>query len=427
MSYQNNIEAFCLFIHKMNVHELTPDAYEVSFLVANNLTYLTNDDEYVLAKLNKSYDLFDCDNVQNHDGTAQNFVRHSLVKNVYPFLILFGVIANMASFLAMLRKRKLEQRSQRKHVHIFPFCLAILCLADITILIVCGLNEYMEQVFNYSMRSLSTIACKSLYFVCYLTNSFMAYLFAYIARDRWQAASKPIEYKQKQTTNRQRKQILALFAYCVVICGPFFYFATLYTVGTYRGQSLEKKCILAIHAIKKLTFLDALVLSFVPFIITLVFSANTLIALLKEHRALLFSQSHQNHFQSSSKAKGFNFKLKISSTRRISRLKLALSLMMLPISYLISTLPVFVIISLQFVATYLRYDLHFESEFVVAKTLMYANNSINILFFILFGKSLRKELLGMIRCNKMLTKVSCEETNRDRKWKMHKNFGKIST
>ena len=40
----------------------------------------------------------------------------------------------------------------------------------------------------------------------------------------------------------------------------------------------------------------------------------------------------------------------------------------------------------------LKVEKDFETEFVFSKTLMHINNSFNILFLMLFGKSLRKDL-----------------------------------
>ena len=427
MNYQKNIETFCLFLRKFNVYELAPEVYDASFLLASNLTDLTPADEYGLSQRNRSYEMFDCDLATeeefNDDVTERSYVRHSLAKYVYPFMLFLGIIGNMASFLAMAKKHKSEKRSQRQSVHIFSICLSILCLADITILLVGGLNEYMEQVFGYSMRSSSVFACKFFYFVCYLINSFIAHLFAYIATDRWQAAAYPIKYKQKQTSHRHRIHICAIFVYCMVVCGPFFYFPTLYAVQTTRRSDLENKCILEIRLFKELTLLDAVVLSFAPFVVTLVFSVLTLVALFKERRALIAKKGQPYETTYSSRkhhvANSSNITWKMSSTRRISRLKLALGLMMLPVSYLVSTLPVFVIISLQLVAPYIRHDLHFEDEFAVANMIMYANNSFNILFFILLGKRLRNELLGIFRCSKKLTHISYERTEaRGRKWRL---------
>ena len=412
MNYQKNIANLCAFLknsYEKNIHELMPDVYGVDHLLANNLTNLTIADEFMPTQLDTtSYDIFDCNDVaaliDAHNLDRRDSARHIVAKYVYPFLLFFGIIGNMVSFLAMTNKYKSEQRGPRKNFHAFSLCLAILCLADITILLVCGLHEYIEQVFDYSMRSSSVFACKFLYFACYFINSLVAYLFAYIAIDRWQAATRPIDYKQKQSGRRHRLQILAIFVYCSAMCGPFFTFPTIHAVHTIRNNDLANKCILDIHLFKELMLLDGVILSFVPFLVTSVFSVLTLIALFKERKALhthkMRPQKAAACLKSSSKqqkvAISVSLIVNISSTKRISRLKLTLSLLMLTISYLVSTLPVFVIISLQFIAPYIRHGVHLENELAVANTIMYANNSFNILFFILFGKNLRKELLG--RC-----------------------------
>ncbi len=154
--------------------------------------------------------------------------------------------------------------------------MAILCLADFGILVFACLNEYVEQTFSFSLRSTSNISCKLIYFMCYLFSSFGAYLYTYIAMDRWYAATRPIQYKQKQM-KRAQSQILLLFIFCFVICLPSFYFPSIDTSVTMEKQ----ECQLALHLSSALTLLDIIFFSLVPFVFTLLFSAMTLFALVR--------------------------------------------------------------------------------------------------------------------------------------------------
>ena len=383
-------------------------------------------------QLNTSYQkqiLVSCIKMHEFDSihAQRSLFRLALAKYVYPFLLLFGIVGNLASFLAMLNKCKSEKSSPRKHLHTFSLCLAILCFADLVILIVGGLSEYLEQVFDVSMRASSVFACKFLYFTCYMFSSFVSYLYAFIAMDRWQAVAKPIEYKQKRT-RRHHQHILAIFVYCFVLCTPFFYFPALNNASSMTSATFEPKCRLPVHLFRTLTLLDAIVYSFLPFVVTFGFSTLTLIQLVRERRqtkraacAMLASRlSWQQNVCTSLLLKntrtpfarrsvgvdfhvdGMCHTLRIAPINRssISRWKLTLNLMTLPLSYLTSTLPLFVIILLQCVAPYIRKDLLFENEFALAYMLMYANNSFNILFFIMFGKNVRGDLVALFRRKK---------------------------
>jgi hypothetical protein len=79
-----------------------------------------------------------------------------------------------------------------------------------------------------------------------------------------------------------------------------------------------------------------------------------------------------------------------------SNIKLTVMLMSLPISYLITALPIFIIVLLQFFLIGNRTFNENESELAIAKMLMYINSSINILFYIFLGKSLRKDFLEIL-------------------------------
>jgi len=80
--------------------------------------------------------------------------------------------------------------------------------------------------------------------------------------------------------------------------------------------------------------------------------------------------------------------------KKTSGFKTTLMLLTLPISYLISTFPVFIIILLQFINNVIRDQTEndYETEFSISKLCMYLNNSFNILCFMLFGESVRNDI-----------------------------------
>ena len=90
--------------------------------------------------------------------------------------------------------------------------------------------------------------------------------------------------------------------------------------------------------------------------------------------------------------------MSVNHVKKSSNLKLTLMLLSFPISYLLSTCPIFSIISFKLIDFYFKLDksYNYEIAFALARILMYINNSINILMFILFGKSLRKDFLKIL-------------------------------
>jgi hypothetical protein len=85
----------------------------------------------------------------------------------------------------------------------------------------------------------------------------------------------------------------------------------------------------------------------------------------------------------------------VSTVNPASNIKLTIMFLAIPISYLITALPIFIIILLQFFFIGDRVNNN-ETELAIAKMLMYINCSINIFFYIFLGKSLRNDFLDVL-------------------------------
>jgi hypothetical protein len=168
---------------------------------------------------------------------------------------------------------------------------------------------------------------------------------------------------------------------------------------------------------KLLTLLDAIIYSCLPFVITLVFSSLTLVTLVR-HRRRNKTSLRKNYNETTNSSHLTSATATTTKTRtysvmssdiiskkkhshHLSKLKLTLMLMTFPLTYLLTTLPVFVIITLKLLENYFEnlasFETNFESELLIAKTLMYANNSFNVLLFILLGKTLRNDVIQLFR------------------------------
>jgi hypothetical protein len=78
--------------------------------------------------------------------------------------------------------------------------------------------------------------------------------------------------------------------------------------------------------------------------------------------------------------------------RKASKLKITFMLMIFPISFLLTTFPIFLIILFKlFLNIYLNLKVDLESAFDIARVFVFLNNSLNMLFLIIFGKDLRKD------------------------------------
>jgi hypothetical protein len=167
-----------------------------------------------------------------------------------------------------------------------------------------------------------------------------------------------------------------------------------------RLQHQLNKCETSIeHMQKLLTYLDAIIYSCLPFILTFVFSFFTLLTLFRR-RTNFFSTKRADYTTPKMSTSSFSFKASFikNRERHLSKLKLTLMLMTFPLTYLLTTCPVFVIITLKLLENHFaQFETNFESELVIAKTLMYANNSFNVLLFILLGKKLRNDVIQLFK------------------------------
>ena len=240
MTYSRELENFCNFLHnsKLISHKNDPQILNTLLSEQFDLSQdMPNDFDHanILELCSKVSDLHQSvsssPSYTDKSGLNQTallelsfvrLVRHNLITYVYPFLLVFGLIGNAISFVAMLKRF----RADKKSPNTLSFCLAILCLADFGVLLLACFNEYVEYMWHYSLRSSSMLACKLFYFSCYLCSSFGSYLYAFIAVDRWYAVTRPIQYKQEQM-HRNHRQIALIFVFCFVICAPFGFYPAL--------------------------------------------------------------------------------------------------------------------------------------------------------------------------------------------------------
>ena len=292
--------------------------------------------------------------------TKINIFKYYIAKFVYPILIILGLLGNSLSLLAIIKIKQRKTKANRN----FSNCLVILCLIDICLLFFGCLREYLEVVFSLPLRSYSVYTCKISLYVCYFFSSYSSYLYAFIAYERWTAIKNPIKYKQKNEAKTNKKSIAMICAACVLICVPILFCVKLQKY--FKSKTLafmpKTKCIILPQFYTIITMLDAFVYSFLPFLMTLVFSLATLVYLVKKKRnnnlTMALNQSKPSSNQSKTEqillANLFKEKNKIPSLKikRVSNFKATIMLLTLPFSYLIATFPYFVILFLAFLASF---------------------------------------------------------------------------
>ena len=484
MNSIENIETFCNLIKNSNMtdsnYEMFAEAYysihnnnEESF--TNNLTSISSEVSVMINATNLSNLATLCHKFSNKTFQSSfNFVRYNLIKIFYLPICLFGLFGNTLSIYVMKNKYRSAKKTKNKH-HNFSFTLAMLCGADLAIILLGCFREYLEEIYAFNLRSHSIYTCKFFFFSCYLFSAFSVYLYTFIAFERWHAVKNPIEYKQKNGRKNQ-KRIILIFASCSLISLPFLLGSTLLETIVPKDSTIEfkAKCELSHSWYVNLTILDFLFYNCVPFIFAFLFSTLTLFKLIKFHavekkrrnpldehadanydqliksfeigdmvmpktepnscmsntsqfRIIDNDKRSKNHFESTFLQIDTNLndsiheldaknsgKLFLSlNAKQSSKFKMTMMLMAFPISYVFTTAPVFVFITLQLHDSFLKQESasNYETEFAFSKTIMYLNNSLNVLFFILFGKSLRKDFLNVFRFEKFFKYFSHKRSN----------------
>ena len=393
-------------------------------------------------------------------STQSNRIKLDLIKYVYPFLIVFGLLGNLLSFKVMLKRFRCEKEKS-------SLSLAILSLADLAIILLGPTRELLENTFHLEIKSYSGLTCKFIFYAAYLLSAFSAYIFAYISYERYQAIAHPIQYKQK-SLGRTFFQIGFILAFCAAITVPFFVFSTLIANVKLDGVDrldVKRRCEISSHVYFELIIFDASLYFGTPFSVIIVFSMLSFGKLIRNKNCLSISlfgrmksspMSKKASVKSSRvssrnpstiellkikrtfepnvyKKRGMNsfFQVKnltpsveivvksndetdsienstfhsnnpnlavrkenafiLKNAESLSKSKITLMLLFLPILYLITNFPVFLFILLEIFSskdTIESYDLAFH----LSRIFMYVNNCLNVLFFILIGKHFRKDL-----------------------------------
>ena len=371
--------------------------------------------------------------------TSFNFMSFTLVKFLTPFLICLGVVGNILCLLVMIKKYRSKTKLKN-----FSLCLAMLCLADLTLVLFGCLREYVDEMFDISIRARSIHLCRFFYFTCYLFSSFSSYLYAFIAWERWRAISDPLKHKRNQSL-RNKRTITLIFTFCIAISLPFAYYPTLSeSIKAERFEplnvKLDVKCEIHQDGGVPLSLLDSVFFCFLPFLVSILFSILIFRLLFKRERFkkkyiksifTLSSNTENKITQLESSKTGVNELTELNkdglqddlneiikhessndfafnktvSAKKISNLKQTLLLVSFPISYLMANAPVFSMVTLKLIDYVFDLEImspNYEILFVGARILMYTNSSINILLFILFGRIFRQDLVRLFVRKKAL-------------------------
>jgi hypothetical protein len=238
-----------------------------------------------------------CDNIlmmeKSPTANSSPLMIRTLVKYIYPVLLVFGLFGNFISLLAMTRIY-----SRRKNYLKFSLSLATLALTDLIVLLIGCLREYLDDVFSLSIRSTSNLSCKLIFFGCYLFSCFSAYLHGYIAIERWLAITDPIKSMSRTTFHSNKLALGIIFAICVLFNLPLLWFPSVQT-----AIQLDESSALGVRTVDDcqvthdliLFLIDSVFYCLIPILVTILFSTLTLMKLIRSKSIFHKSDSLESH------------------------------------------------------------------------------------------------------------------------------------
>lgn len=421
----------------------------VSFLIKNdsiarNLSTSFQDQLKVNSTFLNSTDMmklmYYCKNL-----SPNNQMKHNLIKYFYPLLSIFGIFSNLISLHIILEKIKSKSKFNRN----FSFILANMCLACLLIILLGCLREYIDEMLDVSINSISILSCRLFYFFCYFLSAFSSHLYTYIAYSHWQNV-KNLNRKDPQKILPERWNrifILMIFAYCVMVSLPFLYFPLMsekikHDLNDPLNIRIYEKCEISKNGDILLTAIDSIIFHFIPFFLSIVFSLLAIINLLRRKELIDINLNYNKNDSQSTKKTNLdsfknnetqemveikkgkfcrnfpedNFKIdsvtdtnmeknifndmysfETSNPKTSSYCKLAILVFLFPIAYLVMNCPIFLIILFRLVDYYfnLEKNIDYEISFVISKIFMYLLVSMNVFVFVLIDNFHRKKLIGL--------------------------------
>ena len=384
-----------------------------------------------------------------------NQVNIFILKYIYPAILVFGLLGNLISLIIMIKIYKNKKKTRFR----FSLNLAALSLADLAVLIFGCFREYSDDILEWRMRSMNMFMCKFIYFNCYLFSCFSAYLHVFISIERWYAISRPIKSKTNPLKNKKIIFIIFSMCVLLSSPYIYFAKLKDSSASNKKYPSSMKSGDLceinqsSVLSILILALNDYIICCIIPFICALTFSSLTLINLCRNNNNQTDVLMKTNRKSSRTESIGQSFELEknridlpkimrknsksnnqvglrknstltsiklrknsssyvslkyfprqfsrhseiqITNSISSSNVKLTVMLMSLPISFIITNFPIFIIIILQFYP-FKSHTKEYKFELAISRVLMYINNSIHILFYIFLGNTLRKDFKRLFK------------------------------
>ena len=338
----------------------------------NNITELSNN-------------VTECPGVSNETYDRAVLKWQYAAKTVWqygaPILIACGTVGNALSVLVMCRK-KIQQCTMSLY-------LLVLALVDTSVLYVGLLHLYLKELYDYDWREFSNTVCKLHMFMIYAIMQYDSWLLVSVTMERLCAVLLPHKCR---TIFTKRNMVISLVILAVVIASINAHFFATYELVEISDGSPRRVCVTTtkehwefIHLIWP--WIDFIVASLLPFLI-IVLSNSAIIG-----RIVHSTFKRRQHLHSQNNA--------FSNSKMTTMTAILLTVTLV---FFITTAPM-AIYMIRNVSQHHQADAeqkaYLKLVWTVLSLLLYTNNVINFLLYLISGRRFRREF----------TKMFCRKSN----------------
>ncbi|XP_050396627.2 FMRFamide receptor-like [Patella vulgata] len=304
-------------------------------------------------------------------------IHKTLLIYIPPILLILGTFGNIFAFLVLRHKAM-----SRLSTYLF---LAVLSVADSLVLGIGLLRLWVGELSNFDIRDQADWLCKCIITLGYVWSDFSVWLIVAVTLERYIVVAYPLKAQRLCSVQKAKKTIFALLITFVAINMHFFW-----TVGLHQSvNGGEMKCdsspdhAYLVNVVWP--WIDALLYSFVPFVLILIFNILIIFRIFRATTGREYLQNRGKNIR--------RFNLEGNS-------RLTIMLLTVSFTFLVTTLPMNIGIIGSFFWNKRSHNVAEMSKLrlfvTVAELLMYLNHSINFFLYCATGQKFRNEIVKMV-------------------------------
>lgn len=340
----------------------------------NNLFYTANVSNISRGSVLDTLEFFLYDRAAIQETRVYGYtVYRNMHTFISPLIFCIGIIGNILSII-VLRNKRMNNLS-------ISLVLTVLSVTDMIVLTVGLAPEWIGLVFDFDIKVKSSILCKLIHFILYSSSEISAWLIVAVTVERYFIVCRPLLVPSVCRKSRAIKYIiLIIFILCLVNLHNFWTVDIIYE--KWRGVYTCSDTVVNDIGEHFLLWIDAALFAFLPTLILIIFNA-LILKHIANGEALLVT-------------------MKITPARnKFYYVRLSFVLMMVSCTYILSTIPISVVVILTVTwKSNPAINRILSSIWIaraVAELAMYVNHSINFILYSLSGEKFRMTIYAMVR------------------------------